>query len=229
MRRDWLTHSQTDGCQYVFHPADPPKVEQGVFLAGLSLDWARPCWGRADNHHTAGLVRFEECNVWLGTPSSAATPIFCRPETACGPPSPVPPSKMACGPCTLRPSLRWLCPPAASPEAHRAGYVRADRKGSKPTKPLASTAFADNEQSGPTMETRMEPTDKITNTSRGNIDSCHASFRQRRGLAKPAGILRHAPCIQNCFARDVSSIFQDRLRLARGLRRNRVRCSHSFG
>jgi hypothetical protein len=75
----------------------------------------------------------------------------------------------------------------------------------------------------------MEPTDKVTNTSCGNIDSCHASFKQRRRLAKPAGILRHAPCIQNCFARDVSSIFQDRLRLARGLRRNPVRCRHSFG
>jgi hypothetical protein len=163
-------------------------------------------------------------------PYSAASPVFCSPpQLVCESPSPVPPSKMACGPCTIRPSLRWLCPPGASPEAHRAGYFRADRKGSNPTKPLASTAFADNEQSGPTMETRMEPPDKVTNTSCGNIDSCHASFRQRWGLAKPTGILRHAPCIQNCFAPDVSSIFQDRLRLARGLRRNRVRYSHSFG
>jgi hypothetical protein len=79
------------------------------------------------------------------------------------------------------------------------------------------------------MEARTEPTDKVTNTSCGNIGSCHASFKQRRGLAKPTGILRYAPCIENCFARDLSSIFQDRLRLARGLRRNRVRYSHSFG
>jgi hypothetical protein len=78
----------------------------------------------------------------------------------------------------------------------------------------------------------MEAIDKNTNTSCGSIDSCRACLRLRWELAKLAGIrsrLCCTPCFQRCFALDGSPIFQDRLRLTRGVGRNRFRCRHSPG
>jgi hypothetical protein len=52
----------------------------------------------------------------------------------------------------------------------KGAQAREARETRSRPNPLASTASADNEQSGPTMD----PIDKVTNTSCGNIDSYHA-------------------------------------------------------